>query len=201
MTITQIEWISKTKAKIYLNDEFAFVLLLSELRELELSQGDEVDDTLYAHIMKDYLLKRAKLKAMQLLNARDYTEYELRTKLTREQFPETLVNQAIDYVASYHYIDDERYTRYYIEYHSSGQSRQVLRQKLLAKGISSELIDRCLEDVVLDEKTTIRQLLTKKYGTACLEDMAVQKKAVGYLLRRGYTYHDIREVLQDMRYE
>lgn len=201
MVITQIEWISKTKAKIYLNDAFAFVLLLSELRELELAEGDEVDDALYAHIMQDYLLKRAKLKAMQLLNARDYTEYELRTKLKRDLFPDGLIQQAIAYVASYHYIDDERYTRYYLEYHSSGQSRQVLRQKLLGKGIASELIERCLEDAELDEKETIRQLLTKKYGTRFIDDSAVKKKAIGYLLRRGYTYHDVRDVMQDMRYE
>lgn len=200
MIITQIEWISKTKAKVFLNDAFAFVLLISELRELNLSKGDDIDDELYEHIMQDYLFKRAKLKAMQLLNARDYTEYELRTKLKRDLFPEYAVEQAIAYVASYHYIDDERYTRYYIEYHSEGQSRQVLRQKLLGKGISLELINQCLESVELNEKDTIRQLLMKKYGMRCIEDPAVEKKATGYLLRKGYTYHDIREVMQDMKY-
>lgn len=198
MTVTQIEWISKTKARIYLNDAFAFVLYLSEIRELNIKVGDELEEDFLETIRTDYLLKRAKLKAMQLLNIKDYTEHELRSKLLRDTYPSDLVDQAIDYVSSYHYIDDERYTRNYISYHSEGCSRQVLRQKLMGKGISSELIDMVLEDVPTDESVMIRTLLEKKYDDRWLKDSALKQKATAYLLRRGFSYRDIKTVMQDI---
>lgn len=198
MTVTQIEWISKTKARIYLNDAFAFVLYLSEIRELNIKVGDELEEDFLETIRTDYLLKRAKLKAMQLLNIKDYTEHELRSKLLRDTYPSDLVDQAIDYVASYHYIDDERYTRNYISYHSEGCSRQVLRQKLMGKGISSELIDMVLEDVPTDESVLIRTLLEKKYDDRWLKDSALKQKATAYLLRRGFSYRDIKSVMLDI---
>lgn len=193
-TVTSIEWMTKTRARIYINDEFAFILQLSELKTLNLSEGDELSEDVYEHILKDYVLKRAKLKAMELLNMKDYTEYELRMKLKKDLYPAALIDSAVDYVRSYHYIDDERYTRNYLAYHSQGQSRQMIRQKLQQKGIASQIIDQCMDETQIDEISLIENLLMSKYKNIDFRDRKTKEKAMSFLLRKGFQYSDIRSV-------
>ena len=49
----------------------------------------------------------------------DRTEAQLREKLLQAEFSPELVEEAVAYVKSFGYIDDERYVRNYIEYRSS----------------------------------------------------------------------------------
>ena len=64
--------------------------------------------------MEDEKLKATK-KAMGLLQHMDRTEWELRSKLEQAGFSEEAVEAAIQYVAGYHYIDDKRYAKRFVE--------------------------------------------------------------------------------------
>lgn len=55
------------------------------------------------------LISEAKKKAMNLLLYMDRTEKQLRDKLEEGEFPPQAVSEAISYVKSFHYLDDERY--------------------------------------------------------------------------------------------
>ena len=59
-------------------------------------------------------MKRAKLRAMHLLTRMDYTEAELEKKLMKGEYTPQAVKIAMDYVRSYHYLDDERYVARYL---------------------------------------------------------------------------------------
>ncbi len=47
----------------------------------------------HSYIFNELLMHRAKIKAMNLLKAKDYTEYELRQKLKRDYFPDVVIGQ------------------------------------------------------------------------------------------------------------
>ena len=64
--------------------------------------------------MEDEKLKATK-KAMGLLQHMDRTEWELRSKLEQAGFSEEAVEAAIQYVAGYHYIDDKRYAKRFVD--------------------------------------------------------------------------------------
>ena len=93
------------------------------------------------------------------------TEAQLRDKLLQAEFEPELVEQAIAYVKSYGYLDDERYVRNYIEVRQSQKSRRQLEQELqYRKGVPKELIQKVYEELEpADEKVLIRRLLEKKY--------------------------------------
>ena len=59
----------------------------------------------------------AVLCAMNLLTARDYTEKQLRDKLNKREYSSDEIQAAIDYVKSFHYVDDIRYAENYLEYY------------------------------------------------------------------------------------
>ena len=101
-----IEPVTKTKFRIYLDGQFAFVLYKSELSSCHLKDGEAVTEDQIETILSEIVLKRAKRKAMSLLQSMDRTESELRDRLLRQDFPEETVDQAVRYVKSFGYVDD-----------------------------------------------------------------------------------------------
>ena len=102
MKVTQIVEISKTRSKIYIEQEFAFVLYKGELRLYHVREGEELSEENYFKIMEEVLPKRAKLRAMNLLKDREYTTAQLRTKLRQGFYPENIIEEALSYVSSFH---------------------------------------------------------------------------------------------------
>ena len=107
--------------------------------------------------------KKAKHRALYLLERMDRTEYELRQKL-KQDYEADVVDEAIEYVKQYHYIDDERYARNYIVSKSQVKSRRQIEQELLLKkGISKDIIlDAFSQADVQDELFLIRRWMEKK---------------------------------------
>ena len=142
-------------------------------------------------------LKKAKLKALKLLERMDRTEAQLREKLLNAEFAPALVEQAVAYVKSYGYLDDERYVRNYIEYRKDQKSRRQLEQELrFKKGVPSELIQKVYEELEPgDEKALIRKLLEKKHYEAGQADVKQKQRMYQFLLRKGFRAEDVLRVL------
>ena len=87
MVITQIVGISKSRYRIYLDGQFAFILYKGELRQFHIEEDQELSSESYQHIMKQILPKRAKLRSMNLLQSKDYTRKQLEDKLRQGEYP------------------------------------------------------------------------------------------------------------------
>ena len=101
MTVTKIEPVTKTRYKVYVDGQFAFVLYKGELSRYHIAEDSELEEEIYQNLRKEIVLKRAKLRAMHLLNDMGRTESQLRTKLLRNDYPPDIVEEAIAYVKDY----------------------------------------------------------------------------------------------------
>ena len=63
MRITRIEPVTKTKYRVSVDEQFAFVVYKGELSRFHLKEECELTEDTYAKI-KEVLLKRAKLRAI-----------------------------------------------------------------------------------------------------------------------------------------
>lgn len=201
MIVTGITELSKTRCKIEIDQEFAFVLYKGELRLYHLREGQEITEEDYRTILEEVLPKRAKLRAMNLLKSREYTTQQLRMKLSQGLYPEVVIDEAIAYVGSFHYIDDRRYAADYINSHADTRSRRRIEQDLLRKGISSGAVEQAWNEWEAyggeqDEMTMIRQLLEKKHYSP-QADAKERQRMYGFLLRRGYSPELICKALGD----
>lgn len=129
----------------------------------------------------------------------DRTEAQLREKLLAAEFEPEIVEQAMDYVKSFGYLNDERYVRNYIAYKSQNKSRRQIEQELLfRKGVSRELIQKVYEDTEpADEKALIRRQLEKKHYDPAGCDEKQKQKVIASLLRKGFHMGDILHVMQE----
>lgn len=199
MQVTKIEAVTKTKWKVELDGQFAFVLYKKELSRFGIEEDRELSKELYEQIKKEVVLKRAKLRAMHLLTDMARTESQLRDKLKKNMYPDDVITQAIDYVKSFGYINDDQYTENFIQSRMGTKSRKEIYALLLRKGLSSEQIDRAFE-VCYErggEQEAIRQLIRKKRVDILHASDEELHKLYGYLARKGFQYDDIRQVIQN----
>lgn len=191
MTVTDIAPITKSRYRIVLDEELTFVLYKGEMNRLNIRRGEEVMEDTYLRIFHEILPKRARLRCMNLLQAKDYTHRQLEDKLRQGEYPEEIIEDAIAYVESYGYVDDEKYVRDFIEYNMSKKSRMRIENDLMRKGIRKELADKIFDElkedgIEVDETEMIRQILLKKnYDSQSATDEE-KRKMYAFLSRKGF---------------
>ena len=144
----------------------------------------------------DEMIKDAKKRALSILQRRDKTTKELTDKLTEDGFPSSVVNAAIEYVMSYHYLDDLRYAENYVRYHKNQKSKTAVKLHLREKGVDAETIDTAIaNEYDNDEKEVIRELLKKRHYDPEEADYKEKNKMIAYCMRRGFSLEDIKSLL------
>ena len=198
MTVTKIEAVTKTRYKVYVDEQFAFVLYKGELSRYKVTEGEEILISTYEEIRKDVITKRAKLRALHLLNSMGRTEVQLRNKLKDSDYTDDIVEEAIKYVKSFGYVNDKEYARSFILNRKDKKSRKELYMLLIQKGVMTEILDEVFEEVYDEDssKDAIFAILRKKNYNPETADRIQTQKILGYLTRKGFSYEDIRQVLQ-----
>ena len=200
MIVTNLEPHTKARIKVYVDQELAFVLYKGELTAYGIKVGEELTQEDYQLIMKELLPKRAKLRSMNLLKSKDYTEKQLRDKLRDGFYPQEVIEEAVAYVKSYHYIDDARFAESYITYYSESRSRRRIEQDLGQKGIAKEVIELAYSEAaekekLPDETKLIEEQLRKKHFDKENATYEEKQKITAFLYRKGFRIDGIRKVL------
>ena len=200
MIVTGIEEITKSRSKVFIDGEFAFVLYKGELRHFHLKADTELETGDYTKIMEEILPKRAKMRAMNLLLKKDYTTANLRKKLREGGYPESIVEDALKYVDSYHYTDDLRYAVNYMAFHQEDKSRKRIEWDLAAKGISRETLEKAFaqweqESGGQNEQDMIEKLLKKRNYDPSTASPAQRQKEYAFLMRKGFSADKIQKAV------
>lgn len=201
MEITAIEEITGSRSKVYIDEEFAFVLYKGELRQYKLTVGEEITEETYYEIVNILLVKRARRRSMALLKSRPYTEKQMYDKLRQGFYPEPVIAQALLYLESYGYLDDARYAQDYIDYHRETKSRRRLEQDLLQKGIAKAVISEAFREWEelgneVGEADQIARWIRKKAYDIHTSDRKEKQKMAAFLFRKGFNASDIQKALQ-----
>lgn len=200
MTVTDITEYNKKKVLIELDGHLIFPLYKGEVSKYRIVSGEELEERICSELMDEVLPKRVKLRAMSLLQKRSYTREGLRRKLFEGRYPENMVESALDYVTSYGYLDDDRYTEEYIRCYSESRSKRRIMQELYGKGISAEVAERVWEKFTAEnapvrEEAQIMELIRKKGFCAEQADRKETLKMMNFLYRKGYSADAIRHCI------
>lgn len=195
MYIIQTEQINTKKTRVIFDNGVECICFRSEVRKFGLEKDEEIPEYEYEELMKDYIGKRAKKKAMDLLIRSDKTEKELRDKLGKDCYPEFIIEETIAYLHSYHYINEDNHLETYIRYHGKGKSRIYLKQELKKKGFDREKIGDYLDEFH-NEQEQLRYLLRKKVTNVSELTKEQRDKLYMQLYRKGFSQSDIRKELQ-----
>ena len=199
MVVTDIKKAGKNKVNIYINNKVEFQLSFQDLKHYKIVQGQEISKDTYLSIKEEILLPMAKKKALNILKYMDRSEFELRKKLQASFFPNDIIDNVIEILFRYKYLDDERYARSYIRYRKESKSWFYIKNKLKAKGIKKDIMEKLYSQEYLEEEfdpelIAIEKEINKKTYNS---DLSYEKKQklIASLYRKGFNLEKIRRFI------
>lgn len=139
---------------------------------------------------------RAKSRALWYLDRMDYSEKALYDKLVLKGFDKKASSAVIAKFVDLGLLDDRRYAERLCEkLLNSGNSKRAAVQKMRQKGLAYDLCKEILEETEADEGDTLSRLIERKYSGK-LGDRENYHKVYAALVRRGFSYSDVRNALK-----
>jgi len=145
-----------------------------------------------------YEFQRAKVYVYNRLAARSMHSRELEKMLKERLVSSECIGRLLDECRSMGYLNDREWVENAIRTEMSRKKGpKAILQKLRMKGIAVEEIEAILSEMDSEEgqKERLRKLLETKYRNRDLEDYREREKVIGALVRKGYDFQIIREVL------
>lgn len=169
-----------------------------------LHTGDDLDEERIADLKRQAAEHRAYEYGLYLLEKRGYSYRELYDKLmTAPHAQEDAVLAALEKLMRYGFLNDalyaEQLARHFVEGKKFGLRRAEYEMR--HRGLSQEDIDDALAayDDAEQISAQLLEILQKKYARYLTDpdDRKSTEKVTAALVRRGYTYQQIRYAIED----
>lgn len=177
-----------TNKKIYIDppDREGIYLYPGELRKEGLKDGQEISEEKLKKLRLTYAGPRAKKRALAILIKRDQTEAQLRDKLLKAQTDRQSLEEAMDFVRSQGYIDDEKYARDYLHSRRTKKSFRQIRADLIRKGIPRDILDRVFDENEEQNGHDLQQLFERYIRRFPDFDRDAARRTYAHFARKGY---------------
>lgn len=123
-----------------------------------------------------------------LVSRQDYSTHKLKTKLKEKEYTEDQIQEAIDKMYEYKYLDDDRFCHAFIRSKRSGNGwgANRIKQELMFKhGIKQDVISEILSEYEFGNAKM--KAYIAKYGTGKPVDNKDYSRRMGFLARRGFS--------------
>lgn len=138
--------------------------------------------------------EEAKARALKILERRDVSRKMLLDKLTEKGVADADAEEVADWLCDLGVVNDERFAGLVVRHYAAkGYGERRIREELYRRGIDRELWDAALEELTGSDERLDRLLRAKLRGDASPENL---QRTQNYLLRRGYSWEDIREATE-----
>lgn len=204
MLITQITKQKKDRKRynIYLDGEFYCGLYDDTILKFSLAKGDEISEKKINEIINFDEYIYGKKLAFDSLSYRVRTTSEIKKKLKEKKISAESTEKVIAHLNELGLLNDEEFAKQLVaeKIKRKPVGKRVLKQKLFEKGISKELSDDVLEKAFneIDENELAEQSLNKYFPKIeHLERNEKKKKAFEHLVRKGFDFDVIKEVINE----
>ncbi len=182
---------------VLLDSEGSILLSTEYAEELFLKPQQSFSEEELTEICHESAYRRALSKAMWYLSRRDYCSGEIHKKLLSD-YTDNVCDRVVARLQELGLINDVAYARRLAEHYICDKAvspRQAVYH-MVAKGVDINLAREVVLERDDDPREQLRLLVEKKY----LKNLETEKgvaKTTAALLRKGYTYGDIKSVLAE----
>ena len=195
----------KNRVNVMVDGKYRFSLDIFQYADLGLKVGQEYSDEELTTLEQEGVFGKVYVRALEYCLMRPHSAREVKDylfKKTRDTRTKTgdvkkgispeVTARVFDRLTEKGYIDDEKFTRYWVENRSltKGASRRKLQAELRAKGVESMIIERFLSESDRSDDDELQKVIAKK--RARYPD---RQKLIQYLARQGFSYDDISAAL------
>lgn len=197
MRITEISKYKGSTMCVIFDDSSRIYIHEKILSEYHLKEGINVPEEAVEEIVAANDFRRARERALYLLDVRDYSFVELYQKLEKN-YDEDICIKVCKNMAELRLINDRRYAemraRELFEIKRVGMFKA--KQELKRRGLSDNIIEEAVAPYADEEEcfSRLEELVERKYERYLTDEKGV-KKVKNALLRQGYRYAEINAVL------
>ena len=201
MKITAVEKYKGSTYRVDFDEGESAYLNLEIISKFNIKAGLDLPLSAWEQIKDESHFRRARERALYLLDRRDYSFVEMFKKL-RQNYDEDLCYRVMQRLVELGAINDMRYAqglaRHYCEVKLFGRRRAF--QEMRLKGLTKEVIDIALSEYDEGVQERLRTLVEKKYLRIMTDEKGIIR-AKNSLVRYGYDYSDINSVFKQIESE
>lgn len=198
----KIEKIEKSKHKrervlVFLEGDELLKITDEELLRFGLFVGMDLSDDLVAQLHRSSAYSEAKIRAARMASSRMMSKKELRQRLEKKGSSSDEASEIASRMEELGAVNDAAYAGVIVRHYGGmGYGEMRVRQELQRRGVPKELWDAALLQMPDTEETIKRWIQSKCKGT--VPERTQMKKLSDALLRRGFSWSDIRPVLNQL---
>lgn len=148
-------------------------------------------------------IKKALLqKLYRLFSIRQRSEKEIRDYLQfhqKEKIENKVIDELVEVLKRQGLVNDLEFAKNWLEARSKKKGLRVIKRELFQKGIDREIIEEVIGGQSMENSELVaRKLIDKKLERwKNLPPMELKKKAIDFLLRRGFDYAQVKSIVEN----
>ena len=178
---------------VYLEEGDPLRITSHELLQFGLYQGMDLSPAVVVQLQASGKRSESRVKAARLASGRMLSRKELMDRLNRKGIDLDTAEETADWLEELGAVDDAAYAGVIARHYGGSYGPGRVRQELQKRGIPRELWDDALAQLPDSAGTIDAFLQSKLKGKA--PDRTTLKKLSDTLLRRGFSWQDIRPAL------
>ena len=197
MRIEEIKRSERKKDRILVKLDSGDLLRVTEeeLLRFGLRAGMELDEEQIGALKRSAKATSTKVTAANMIGSRALSRKELEHRLVRKGADEADAEAAVDWLEDIGAVDDAAYAAAVArDYGRRGYGPARVREELHRRGVSRALWDEALEQ--LPDSTAVLDALIRKKCRGDLQDPKEIKRVSDGLLRRGFSWGEVRAALR-----
>ena len=186
------------KIHLLLDDEYKITTDVEFWALNYINDGTEITEEEWDELVDKIGYRKAFNKCADLLSRRDHSVKELRDKLLRT-VDEACADKAIDKYIEMGYLDDEKFAKALAEhlYTVKNYSDSHVKQELFKRGISRDIVNEIVYSSENDPVQSVITIINKKYLNK-LNIEGGREKVIAAMMRKGFSYSDIKSALDEI---
>ncbi len=203
MIITEIKKIGKgERYSIFVDGVFNCTLQAEILVKEKLKTGEDISEERLTSIKLENGRIAAFSQAISYLEKFLRTEKQLREYLKEKGYLDESIDEAIEKLKEYGYINDELFAESYIRTYQNKKGKKKLKFELMQKGVDGEVVSQKLDEL-LDDDASFDCCLTmlKKYLKNKPVDKKLRAKAFNHLASKGFESSIILKALNEALFD
>lgn len=183
-----------TKIHLLIDGEYKITTDIEFWSINSVADGTDLSEEEWEELVSAVNYRKAFNKCADYLSRRSHSEKELLDKLIKGGVDRDSAVKAIERFKELGYINDRDFAFEYTEYllNSKRYSLNRVKQELFYKGISKDIISEAIDGIETDQAQTVINIINKSYVRK-LNEEGGREKVIAALMRRGFSYSDIKE--------
>jgi regulatory protein len=188
---------AQDRVSVFVDKKYSFSLSLAQVEKNTLKIGQEISENQLVELKSQSDFGKTLDRVLRWLSSRPHSRYELEQYAYRKKIEPDSLTLIIEKLEGWGYLNDAEFARAFTaSRRASGRnSVRKIKLELRAKGVDQDIIDQALDNGEVDDREVLKKLVEKKRQIPRYKE---NKKIIEFLLRKGFNYQDVREVLAEV---